>query len=76
MNRKLLFTINRLLLVLAVAAILIGLYHDDGPNSRPDEETGQGLRTPTAIEEMVQNDEWHMVYTNARILCLSCIGIE
>ncbi|MBN1979405.1 MAG: hypothetical protein JW918_18570 [Anaerolineae bacterium] len=45
---KLLFIVNRALLVLAVAAILAGLYFD----------------------------EWNAVLTNARILCLSCIGIE
>ena len=45
---KLLFIVNRALIVLAVAAILVGLYFD----------------------------EWAAVLTNARILCLSCIGIE
>ncbi|MFL7792184.1 MAG: hypothetical protein AB8I69_08600 [Anaerolineae bacterium] len=45
---KLLFAVNRVLIVLAVAAILAGLYWN----------------------------EWNAVLNNARILCLSCIGIE
>jgi hypothetical protein len=45
---KLLFAVNRVLIVLAVAAILFGLYLD----------------------------EWNAVLNNARILCLSCIGLE
>jgi hypothetical protein len=51
MNRdksKLLFTVNRLLVVLAVAAILAGLLFD----------------------------QWRIVLVNARILCLSCMGLE
>jgi hypothetical protein len=45
---RLLFTINRLLIVLAVAAILAGLFFD----------------------------QWRIVLINARILCLSCMGLE
>ena len=45
---KLLFTVNRLLIVLAVAAILVGLFFD----------------------------QWRIVLVNARILCLSCMGLE
>jgi hypothetical protein len=45
---KLLFIVNRVLIVLAVAVILAGLYWN----------------------------EWNAVLSNARILCLSCIGIE
>jgi hypothetical protein len=47
-KRKLLFIVNRALIVLAVAAILAGLYLD----------------------------EWSAVLRNARVLCLSCIGLE
>jgi hypothetical protein len=45
---QLLFTINRLLIVLAVAVILAGLFFD----------------------------QWRIVLVNARILCLSCMGLE
>ena len=51
MNRgksHLLFTFNRLLIVLTVAAILVGLFFD----------------------------QWRIVLINARILCLSCMGLE
>jgi hypothetical protein len=47
-RKKLLFAINRVLIVLATAAILVGLYLG----------------------------EWNVVLQNARVLCLSCIGLE
>jgi hypothetical protein len=63
-RRKLMFALNRALLVLAVAAVLIGLYHNEG-NGPSDKEWN-----------VLLNNEWKMVLNNARILCLSCIGIE
>mgnify|MGYP003565738919 CR=1 FL=1 len=71
-RRKWLFVANRALLILAVAAILIGLYQYE-VYEPPDSEG----RTPlSSTLRVLLIDEWEMVLNNARILCLSCIGIE
>jgi hypothetical protein len=47
-RQRLLFVVNRALIVVAVAAVLAGL----------------------------SLDHWNIVLLNARLLCLSCLGLE